>query len=292
MRRNFTLLLFFIPPFIPLCITLLSIGLTISYSFTNLSLLGGHYDFVGLKNYNELSHDPLFYTSLVNNLVFLAFLVILPLISGLLIAILLSRNIKGSMIFKSVFFFPMIVSFVVSGNMWAWMFETKMGLINNVLKQIGASFLMRSWISDPSLVVSSIALVGVWQALGYSIVLFGAGLVDVPHELVDAARMDASTSQVYRHIVVPLLKPLILGVATIAMINAFKVFDVVFIMTGGGPVTSSYVLALMIYTTVIPEYNVGYGSAIATILLLISLACIIAVIYTATRGGAKRRKTA
>jgi ABC-type sugar transport system permease subunit len=292
MPKDRTLLLFFIPPLIPLCITLLCIGLTIFYSFTNLSLLGGNYSFVGFHNYNALFDDPLFYTSLVNNLIFLAFLVLVPVISGLLIAILLSRNVKGSMIFKSVFFFPMIVSFVVSGAMWAWIYETKMGLINNVFIQIGASFLTRSWLSDPSLVVTSIAVVGTWQAVGYSIVLFSAGLVDVPHELVDAARIDASTSQVYRHIVVPLLKPLILGVATIAMINAFKIFDLVFIMTKGGPVNSSYVLALMIYTTVIPEYNVGYGSAIATILLLISLACIIAVIYTTTRGGVKRGKFA
>jgi ABC-type sugar transport system permease subunit len=290
MRREFSLLLFFIPPLVPLAITLLSIGLTVSYSFTDLSLLGGHYDLVGLRNYVQLYHDPIFYQSLLNNLILLGYLVLVPLTFGLLISILLSRNLKGSLVFKSAFFFPMIVSFVVSGNMWAWMFQTKSGLINTVLRQIGLGYMARSWISDPSLVVSSIGLVGVWQAIGYSIVLFGAGLVDIPHELVDAARIDASLSQVYRHIVIPLLRPLIIGVATIAMINAFKVFDVVFVMTGGGPVTSSYVLAFMIYMEVVPSYNVGYGSAVATILLLISLACIVTVIYTATGGRKTRRK--
>lgn len=289
MRRDRTLLLFSIPPLIPLCIVLFCIGLTVYYSFTNQSLIGGSTSFVGLQNYNQLFHDPLFYTSLTNNLIFLLFLVALPVSVGLLIAILLSRNVKGQTIFKSMFFFPMMISFVVSGAMWAWIYETKMGLINTALGAIGAGSLERSWLSSPSLVVPSIALVGVWQAVGYSIVLFSAGLVDVPHDLVDAAKMDASTSQVYRHIVIPLLKPLILGVATIAMINGFKIFDLVFIMTRGGPSTSSYVLALMIYTTVVPEYDVGYGSAIATILLLISLACIVGVIYTTMRGQGKRR---
>lgn len=175
--------------------------------------------------------------------------------------------------------------------MWSWIYQTKMGLINTVFNEAGVGFLTRSWLSDPSLVVASIAVVGVWQAIGYSIVLFSAGLVDVPHDLIDAARIEASTTQVYRNIVIPLLKPLILGVATIAIINAFKIFDLVFIMTKGGPANTSYVLALMIYTKTIPEYNVGYGSAIATILLIISLACIIGVIYTTNRGEAKRKRT-
>lgn len=278
-----SLLLFLIPPFLSIGVILFGIGQTIFFSFTNARLLGGSLDFVGLTNYIRLFNDPLFITSLRNNILFLFFLVVFPILIGLVIAILVSMKVKGQSFFKALFFFPLIISFVVSGNIWSWIYLTQAGLINSVLRSIGLGFLAQGWLTNPSLTVPAMAVAGIWQGLSLPVVLFSAGLVDIPESIVDAARMEASSFQTYRHVIIPLLKPLILGVATLAMISAFKVFDLVLIMTYGGPQNTSYVLAFMIYIKTITGFEVGYGSAISTILFLISLVCIAVVLYFSTR---------
>ena len=113
--------------------------------------------------------------------------------------------------FKAVFYFPMILSFVISGTIWAWIFKTSGGLINTALSSMGWGNLSQAYLSDPSLVMLPLTAVGVWHMLGYPIILFSAGLVDIPEAVMDAARMEASTFKVYRYVVIPLLKPLILG---------------------------------------------------------------------------------
>jgi raffinose/stachyose/melibiose transport system permease protein len=163
------------------------------------------------------------------------------------------------------------------------MYLTEAGLINNVLESLGLGFLAQSWLSNVSTVLPAISVAGIWQGLALPVVLFSAGLVDIPDSIMDAARMEATQFQMYRHVIIPLLKPLIVGVATLAMISAFKVFDLVLIMTYGGPLNKSYVLAFMIYIKTITGFEVGYGSAISTVLFTISIACIIAVIYFSTR---------
>jgi len=276
---------FLIPPLLLLGVPLFCVGFTVFLSFTDATLYGGigSANFVGLDNYVKLVSDPLFHTSLLNNFIFLFSLVTLPIVIGLVVAILLSFKVKGGSTFKAVFYFPMILSFVISGTIWSWIFKTSGGLINTALSSAGLGNLSQSFLSDPSLVMLPLTLVGVWHMLGYPIILFSAGLVDVPTAVVDAAKMEASTFKVYRHVVVPLLKPLILGVTILAMINAFKVFDLVFIMTYGGPFMSSYVLAFMVYMEAISGALLGYGSAVAVALLVISLVCIAAVIYAVTR---------
>jgi len=284
-RMEKQMFVFLIPPLLLLGIPLFCVGFTILLSFTDATLYGGvgSANFVGVENYLNLIGDPIFHTSLLNNFIFLFSLVTFPIIIGLVIAIFLSFKVKGGEAFKALFYFPMILSFVISGTIWSWIFKTSGGLINTALTWVGLGSLSQSFLSDPSLVMLPLTLVGVWHILGYPIILFGAGLVDVPEAVVDAARMEASTFRVYRHVVVPLLKPLILGVTILAMINAFKVFDLVFIMTYGGPFMSSYVLAFMVYIEAIARALLGYGSAVGVALLVISLACIAAVIYAATR---------
>jgi ABC-type sugar transport system permease subunit len=211
-------------------------------------------------------------------------LVVFPILIGLLIAVLLNMKVKGKNFFKTLFFFPLIISFVVSGNIWSWMYLTEAGLINSVLESIGLGFLAQSWLSNVSWVIPAISVAGIWQGLSLPVVLFSAGLVDIPDSIMDAARMEASSFQMYRHVIIPLLKPVIVGVATLAMISAFKVFDLVLVMTYGGPVNKSYVLAFMIYIKTITGFEVGYGSAISTVLFAISIACIIALIKFSNRG--------
>jgi ABC-type sugar transport system permease subunit len=276
-------LIFLIPPFLAIGVVFYGIIQTIYLSFTNARLIGGTVNFVGLSNYERLFSDPLFYTSLQNNILFLIFLVVFPILIGLFIAILLNQKIKGAGIFRALFFFPLIISFVVAGNIWSWIFLTQSGLINSILRSLGLEFFTQGWLTNPDLVISSMSLAGIWQLLGLPVILFSAGLVDIPDSTMDAARLEASTFQIYRYVIIPLLKPLILGVATLAMISAFKVFDLVLIMTYGGPLTKSYVLSFMIYIRTISGFEVGYGSAISTILFAISMGCIILVLYLSSR---------
>jgi raffinose/stachyose/melibiose transport system permease protein len=264
-------------------VTFFGIIYTTTLSFTDTTLLSGSSEFIGLQNYGELIQDPLFHTSLKNNFLFLFFLVTFPIIIGLLIAILLSMKIRGQNFFKGVFYFPMMLSFVVSGTIWVWIFRSRGGLINETLNLVGLGSFTQSWLADPSIVMFSLGLAGIWHIIGYPIILFSAGLVDIPDGVMDAAKIDSSTFQTYWHVVIPLMKPLILGVATIAIINAFKVFDLVFIMTHGGPVMSTYVLAFLVYIEAFSRYRLGYGSAVAVFLLLISLASIIVLIYITSR---------
>jgi ABC-type sugar transport system permease subunit len=278
-------LLFLLPPFFLIGIILCGIGYTVVLSFTDARLLGGTEGthFIGLENYLKLLTDPLFYISLKNNFLLLFILVSFPIILGLLVAILLSRKVHGSTAFKAVFFFPMILSFAISGTIWTWIFRTSGGLINTVLDNAYLGNLTQSWLSNPSLAIFSLGVGGVWQLIGYPIVLFSAGLVDISESMMDAARMEASTFQMYRHVVIPLLKPVILGVSTLMIINAFKVFDLVFVMTHGGPINSTYVLAFLVYMDAISSYQLGYGSAVAVVLLLLSLVCVISFILLTSK---------
>lgn len=278
-------IIFLLPPFLLIGIPLFCMGFTILLSFTDASLFGGINTgkFIGLENYIELLGDPLFHTSLKNNFVFLFLLVSFPVVIGLGLAILLSMKVKGESVFKSLFYFPMIVSFVVSGTIWTWMFKTSGGLLNTTLSSLGWGNLAQSWLSDPTLVMVPLAIAGIWHVMGYPIILFSAGLVDIPKPVMDAAKMEASTYQTYRHVVIPMLKPVILGVTILLTINAFKIFDLIFTMTFGGPVMSTYVLAFLVYMDAISSWRLGYGSAVAVVLLFVSLTCIALLIYISNR---------
>jgi ABC-type sugar transport system permease subunit len=277
-------LLFLFPPILAIALIIFGIGDTIYLSFTNAMLFGGGAtEFVGLSNYARLFSDPLFFTSFKNNLIFLVMLGITPLLLGLLIALLLSMKVKGGVVFKSLFFFPLILSFIVTGSMWSWIFLSDVGLINTVFRSTGLGSLAMPWLINPTLVVPSMGVTGIWQVTGLPIILFSAALIDIPESLLDAARIDASTFQTYRYVVLPVLKPVFLGIAILLIINSWKVFDLVIIMTYGGPLTSSYVLAFLVYVRGLTSQQVGYGSAVATILLAISAICIAALILAGTR---------
>jgi ABC-type sugar transport system permease subunit len=276
--------LFLIPPILAIAVIIYGICDTVYLSFTNSMLFGGGpTEFIGLKNYATLFSDPLFYTSFKNNLIFLLLLGIFPLLFGLLVALLLSMKVKGGVVFKSLFFFPLILSFIVTGSMWSWIYLSDVGLINTVFRSIGLGSLAMPWLINPSLTVPSMGVAGIWQITGLPIILFSAALIDIPESLVDASRMDASTFQTYRYVVLPVLKPVFLGVAILLIINSWKVFDLVMIMTYGGPLTSSYVLAFMVYVRGLTAQQVGYGSAVATVLFAVSAICIGALVFASTR---------
>jgi ABC-type sugar transport system permease subunit len=229
-------------------------------------------DFVAFHNFRRLFHDPVFYLSLKNNLKWIASFITIPVVTGLALAMALNRSIPGAKAFKASFYAPMVLSLVVCGLIWSWMYHPEGGLINSLLRLAGLPFLARGWLSDTRLVMWAIIAVAIWRQVGYVMVLYLAGLQSVNPDLVDASKVDgASAWQSFRHVILPQLAPITVIVIVISIIDSLRAFDLVSIMTRGGPYNSSSVLANFMYIEAFNNYKMGYGAGISVILFFISL---------------------
>lgn len=239
-------------------------------SFTNSDGLSRQ-DWIGLANYRRLFRDSIFWTSFWNNARWLIAYVTLPIAIGLGLAVLLNNDLPGTRLFKAAFYSPMVVSAVVIGIVWSWMYQPY-GLINELLATLGREGTPIGFLSDPKIVTWSLVGAGLWRQVGYVMILYLAGLQGVDPTLVEAARVDgASPLRSFRDIVLPLLKPVTVIIVVISVIDALRSFDLVNVMTRGGPYNQSNVLAQMMYIEAFNNYNMGYGAAIAVVLGLISM---------------------
>jgi ABC-type sugar transport system permease subunit len=229
-------------------------------------------NFIGWRNYHKLFKDPVFYTSLKNNLKWVLSFITIPVVAGLTLAMALNRSIPGEKIIKASLYSPMVLSLVVGGLMWSWMYHPAHGLINSMLRLVGLDALALGWLSDKDLVMWAIIVVAIWRQVGYVMVLYLAGLQSVDPGLVDASKVDgASGWQTFRHVIFPLLAPVTVIVVVVSIIDSLRAFDLVSVMTRGGPYNSSSVLANFMYIEAFNNYKMGYGATIAVILFLISL---------------------
>ncbi len=228
--------------------------------------------FIGLRNYERLFRDPVFYTSLKNNLKWIVSFISVPVVLGLALAMALNTSVPGAKIFKASFYSPLVLSLVVCGLIWSWMYQPANGLINSVLRRLtGNPDLKIGWLSDSDLVMWSIIIVAVWRQVGYVMVLYLAGLQGIDPQLIDASKVDgASGFQTFRHVILPLLAPVTVIVVVISIIDSLRAFDLVSVMTRGGPYNSSSVLANFMYIEAFNNYKMGYSAAISVILFLIS----------------------
>jgi len=252
--------------------TIWVIGPTIYTFYLSLTEWDGLTDpsFIGITNYLDLFNDSVFYTSLVNNFIWLFIFLLIPVVLGLFLAILLSKKIRWAKGFKAAIYSPMILAPVVIGLIWSWIYHPKAGILNNTLTYVGLDFLTRGWLSDPGTALYAVIGAAVWRHTGYVMLLFLAGLTSIPPTLIEAARIDGATAwQRFRYIILPLLKPATVIVLVITMIQSLRAFDFVNIMTRGGPFNSTNVLANYMYTEAFRNYEMGYGAAIAVILFII-----------------------
>src|SRR6056297_548812 len=252
--------------------TIWVIGPTIYTFYLSLTEWDGLTDpsFIGITNYLDLFNDSVFYTSLVNNFIWLFIFLLIPVVLGLFLAILLSKKIRWAKCFKAAIYSPMILAPVVIGLIWSWIYHPKAGLLNNTLTYVGLNFLTRGWLSNPETALYAVIGAAVWRHTGYVMLLFLAGLTSIPPTLIEAARIDGATAwQRFRYIILPLLKPATVIVLVITMIQSLRAFDFVNIMTRGGPFNSTNVLANYMYTEAFRNYEMGYGAAIAVILFII-----------------------
>lgn len=228
--------------------------------------------FIGLRNYERLFSDKVFFLSLTNNLKWLVSFTTIPVVLGLTLAMILNNAIPGEKFFKMSFYLPMVLALVVSGLIWGWMYHPRGGLINNVLINIGLVEKGPGWLSDRDLALWAIIIVAVWRQVGYVMVLYLAGLKSVNPEYLEAATMDGANNwQVFLKVLLPLLMPVTVIVVVISVIDSLRAFDLVSVMTRGGPANASSVLANYLYIQAFNNYQMGYSAAIAVILFLISL---------------------
>jgi ABC-type sugar transport system permease subunit len=233
-------------------------------------------EFRGFRNYERLFRDPVFFISLKNNLRWIISFITIPVAAGLGLAMALNQEMPGAKLLKASFFSPMVLSLVVCGLIWGWMYNPTSGLINAVLNRVGLESLARGWLSDRSLVMWAIIVVAIWRQVGYVMVLYLAGLQSVDPFLVEAARIDGANGwQTFWRVILPQLAPITVIVIVISIIDSLRAFDLVAIMTRGGPYNSSSVLANFMYIEAFNNYKMGYGATISVILFLISLVFIV-----------------
>ena len=229
-------------------------------------------NFIGLRNYERLFKDKVFFLSLGNNLKWLLTFITIPVVLGLALAMMLNRAIPGEKIFKMSFYMPMVLAMVVSGLIWGWLYHPQGGLINSFLVWTGLVEKGPGWLSDRSLALWSIIIVAIWRQVGYVMVLYLAGLKSINPQLLEAATVDGANGwQVFYKINLPLLMPVTVIVFVISVIDSLRAFDLVSVMTRGGPANASSVLANFMYIEAFNNYKMGYGASISVILFFLSM---------------------
>ena len=247
------------------------------YSFTNWNGFSSNYKFVGLDNFAKIFTDPNFVTATVNTAIWMVAALLLPTLLGLALALLLNTGLRGASIFKSIFYLPICLSAVIVGQIWIWIYQPEWGLLNKVLAGITGHAFDFAWLAQPSTALGSVIFAWSWQQTGLAMVIFLAGLTSIPRDLLEAADVDGVKRWKQTiHIVLPMLRPATVVVVALSVINSLKGFDILYIMTGGGPFQSSNTLAFFMYEESFRKYRMGYGSAIAVVLFLVALSIIFA----------------
>ncbi len=219
--------------------------------------------FVALKNYMFLLKDERFWNALKNTIYFTGISVMAELLLGLMIAIFLNRPFRGKGIVRAIVLIPWAIPTVVSAKMWEWIYNPDFGILNYILRE------NINWLGSPFWAINAAIFMDVWKTTPFAVLLFMAGLKLIPRELYQAAKVDgASDIQIFINITLPLLKPIVLVVLLFRTLDAFRVFDAIYVLTGGGPGNSTETLSIYAYKTLFQTLQFGYGSALSVVVFL------------------------
>ena len=249
---------------------LLPVVQAIYYSFFRWNGLGPLQNFIGLANYTRLLNDRVFIGALGHNLqlVVLSIIIQLPLALGL--ALLVRGIVRGRAIFRTIFFLPFVLSEVVTGVIWNFIYRPDGGLINSLLQSIIPGFHATALLANPNTVLYALFVVITWKFFGYHMILYIAGLQNIPAELEEAAQIDGCGKlQTLRYITIPLLGSTIRLTIYLSVLGSLQFFDLIWVMTTGGPVNASDTMATYLYKFGFQRFQLGYGSAVAVIIFLI-----------------------
>ncbi|MCC2627501.1 MAG: sugar transporter permease [Thermomicrobiales bacterium] len=245
---------------------------SIYFSFTSWNGVTAVKEWVGLANYYELIKDDLFWLSLQHTVIWVIVGTIAPIAIGMLLAILLWRRPKGFTLFRTFYFMPQVLSAVVIGIVWNWIYNPIFGILNESLDAFGLEDLSRGWLGDPDVALYAVLIAAIWATIGLCFVIFLAGLQNVSKDLLEAATVDGANAwQRFWNVTVPQLASVINVVVALLLIGGFSVFDIIFVMTGGGPANATEVLATYTYKEAFTQNNVGYASTLSVVITVISL---------------------
>jgi multiple sugar transport system permease protein len=270
-KKAATIAAFLAPSLVPLALfTLGPMAASLGISFLSWDLLTSP-ELVGVDNYAELLRDDEFWAAVGHTFYFLGLYLPLVFAGGLGIALALNRGVRGIAVFRSLYFLPVVTSWVVVALMWKWLLDPSGGLVNSALGLVGIDG--PGWWTEPAWAMPAVVLATAWKDLGFVMVIFLAGLQAIPQDYYEAAQLDgAGWWPQFRHITLPLLSPASFFVLTISLINGFQVFDQVFVMTGGGPAGATTVIVERIYTNAFRYSEMGYAAAMSWVLFAIVIA--------------------
>lgn len=225
--------------------------------------------FIGFGNYVHAFKDNQFHNSLQVTLTFVLVTVFVEAVLGMAIALLVTRESRGGRIVRSLILIPMVMTPVVVGVLWRMLFNPDFGLINYLLSLFGADPKKLLWLGDPNLALWTVMITDIWEWTPFVVLCFVAGLTSLPVDTIKAARVDGASSwQIFWHISLPLMKPVILVTVLLRFLDAFKVVDTVYVMTYGGPGNSTKLLSFFIYETGLKYFNIGYASTISWLFII------------------------
>jgi raffinose/stachyose/melibiose transport system permease protein len=237
-------------------------------SLTNWRGLGPQ-RFIGLENYINALKDPFFYDGIENNLFWIVASLFIPVLLGLFVAIFISRSkhLRGRAAFRTIYFLPQVLSSVVVCIIWRWIYSPNEGALFQLLDLLGLSSLKHGWLGDPLTALPALFIIYSWVHYGFCMIIFIAALQGIEEEYFDAAKVDgANRWHQFIHVMVPSLLGPLTTVVLITIISAIQVFDYIYIITRGGPMSSTMVISFYMYTTAFSNSRVGYGSSVATIM--------------------------
>ena len=263
----------YVLPALALVVTFVYVPVFYSFylSLLRWNLMSPRSAFVGTANYERLVSAPEFWNALGNSVVYLLGTVPTSMLLGLALALLVHRTGVLRAFWRSVYFLPAASTFVAMAIVWQWIYHPSIGLLNHGLAALGRAPV--PWLDDPRYALWSLIVIGNWQAVGYNMILFLAGLANIPAELLDAAAVDgASAYQRFRHVTIPMLSPTTLFVLIVASIRSFQMFDLAKVLTEGGPVRSTEVLVYVIWQQAFQFFDMGFASALACVLFAMLLA--------------------
>lgn len=255
---------------------------SLMYGFFDVQLGSTEIFFVGWENYQRLWHDALFWRSLRNTVVYMVVTVPTSIALALVLAVALDRKLRGTALYRAIFFYPVMVPSVAAGMVWVFLYAPGYGPINGLMEMLGLPKL--EWLYDQQWALPAIIFMSIWKYAGYFMLILLAALQLVPRDLYEAARLDGvSGFRQLVHITVPLISPTLYFVVIIGVLHSYQIFDYVFVMTQGGPADATNVLTFYIYQNAFQFQDIGTASAIANILLLVVIGLIGIVALTLGR---------
>ena len=276
---------FVLPPLIVYAVFFIwPLGQSIYISFTDWNGVRPVINFVGLANYTQMLSDALVWRALWHNVIWIIVGTASPIVISLALAMLLWPRTRGQYLLQAAYFLPQILSTVAVGLIWSKVYHPLIGVLNQLLQAIGLGHLAVGWLGSSQWALTAVLVAAIWSYFGFSLVVIMAGLQTIDTDLLDAASIDGANAwQRFMNVILPQMRHVLTMIIGYTLIGGFNVFDIVWVMTGGGPANATEVMATLLYKRAFVEDNVAYGTALAMTLTVLSLVASVTFIYLRER---------